>query len=132
MSPAPGPIIREVASTGDVALPLATETVVATVSGISTEGPDTRIDLHGFAQVTGGAATNQVTLRIRRGVDTTGALVGEANVINVNVSTTNNFDIDVQDIPGAVAGQSYVLTVTAGGGAATSVQEQLRAIVGVN
>lgn len=132
MSPAPVPVIREVASSGDVACPLATETVVATLNGISTEDQSTRIDLHGFVQFLAGVGATTATLRIRRGVDATGALVGEGNPINTPASVATNLDIDVQDVPGAVAGQSYVLTCTAAGVAGTSQQEQLRAIVGVN
>lgn len=118
---------RRITVTGDVALVAAAETVIATLPGISTPAADTRIDLDGFAQITGLAGTTSITLRVRRdGV--AGTLVGEGNPITPVAANTVTAGINVQDNPaGDLASQVYVLTATAVGANATALQSELAA-----
>lgn len=111
MSPAPGPFIKQGYVTADTALVTTAETVAATVSGISTEDQSTRVAIRASVAAVLGTAGTGVFVRIRRGVDATGAVVGEA-VFQVGAATQQiETPIEVQDVPGAVAGQSYVVTV---------------------
>lgn len=63
--------------TADVTLVTTAETVVATLSGVSTNQPGQTVAFRGNLTLTTGANTTAVTLRVRR--DTvTGTVVGEA------------------------------------------------------
>lgn len=95
----------------DVTLVTTTETVIATLSGVST--PRKRdITLKGWAQITTGTNTTGVTLRIRRGTTTSDTLVGEANTEQVSAAAGSTEGHDVETIdPGIdMAAGSYVLT----------------------
>lgn len=98
----------------DAPINLAVETVIATLTGVSTPR---RIDvqIEGWAQITPGTATTAITLRIRRGVDTSGALIGEGNpeAVAGAVASTEDHYLKVRD-PGAdVFNATYVLTAQA-------------------
>jgi hypothetical protein len=131
MSPVPWSRIYAVSVTADTTVTTTTETVLATVSGVSTDGPGQRVRVTGWAQVTPGTGTTSLTLRIRRGVDATGALVGEANAVAAAVAAGSAREIDLEaiDVLGDVAGQSYVLTIqqTAATANGTVLQSQIRA-----
>lgn len=118
----------------NVTITTTTETVVATLTGISTRYASERVALHGWVQLTTGTATTTVTLRVRRGTDTSGSLIGEANAVSIGAAAggTEQFDIDVEDTPGDVASQSYVLTAqqAAATGNGTALQAILEALVG--
>lgn len=131
MSPRAGQTTRSTSFQADVPLPAATETVVAAIAGLSTDGNADRIEVHGWAQCSDAAGVTNLTARVRRGVDTTGVLVGEANPIAAAASQVVQVDIDVIDAPGDVAGQGYVLTVTATGGASSAQQGELSTTIGV-
>lgn len=95
----------------DVTLVTTTETVVATLSGIST--PRKRdITLKGWAQVTTGTSTTGVIMRIRRGTAITDTLVGEANTEQVSAAagSTEGHDVETVDPGIDMASGSYVLT----------------------
>lgn len=99
--------------TTDTPLVTTTETVIATLSGVTSSGPGQRVKLHGWAQVTAGTSTTAVTLRVRQGAGITGTVVGEANPVQGGVvaATTASLDIDVTDaLAGEIANQTYVLT----------------------
>lgn len=121
--------IVSVVATGDVALPLATETVVATLPGVSPGDAGATIHLEGTAQVTTGVGATTVTPRIRR-VGLAGALVGEANAITTPASSTLQIIHEEDDAPGDVASLVYVLTLTAAGVAGTCLHSALKAVIG--
>lgn len=108
----------------------AVETVVATLSGITTDGPGRRIALNGMIEHTTGTSTTAMVLRIRRGTDTTGTVVQTTTeTIEGIVGSTDPYSIEAIDTPGDVNNQAYVLTVqqTGGAGAGTTVTAELTA-----
>ncbi len=112
----------------DTALPLATETVVATVTGVLGEFGDGHIELEGIAAVLGQAGTTNVTMRIRRS-GLAGAIVGEASVTVLTGAVNGTCMVAVGDDFTGGAPPVYVLTATAAGGAATATQADLIALV---
>lgn len=99
------------APTVDTNVTLTTETVVATLGGVSTAAPDERVALKGEVAILLGAAGVSFTMRIRRGVDTTGAVVGEATDFTLGAGSRGGAVLEFIDSPGEVASQSYVLTI---------------------
>lgn len=100
------------------------ETVVATLTGVSNGGPGTKVDLSGFLNVLTGAASTTVTLRIRRGIDTTGVLVGQPAPTPAAAAVSTDANIACTDLPaGELANQSYVLTAVVAGGAAAGTAQ---------
>ncbi len=114
---------------GDVTCPLATETVVATLNGVSVPDPGSAVRLHGTAHVLTGVGATTITPRIRR-TSLTGALIGEADAIAVVASSIVAIVYDVDDLPGDVASLPYVLTLTCAGVAGTKNNSYLSAVVG--
>lgn len=118
--------------TTNVTMTTTAETVVATLSGVSTPRA-VRVSLHGWAQVTLGTAATAVTPRIRRGTTVSGTLIGEGNPVQIAsaAGTTEEISIDVVDSGADLAGASYVLTLeqTAATGDGTSLQATLTANV---
>jgi len=119
--------------TANVTLTTTNETVVATVSGITTPRPGVKVVLRGWAQITTGGSTTALTARLRRGTTITDPLVGEANPEQVEAAagSTEGIDIAFEDTPGELASGSYVLTVqqTAAAADGTSLQAELTAEV---
>lgn len=112
----------------DTALPLATETVVATTPPLIGEYPDSTVRFLGVAAVTGGAGSTNVTLRVRRdGV--AGAIVGEAVVTQDVGAVLVTASIAVEENRVGLGGQVYVLTATQAGGASTCTMAELIALV---
>lgn len=109
-----------------------TETVVATLSGITT-GRKKDVNLKGWFQLTTGTNTTAVTARIRRGTDITGTLVGEANPVTVGAAagSTEQFDIAGIDAGVDLSGGTYVLTCQQTGASAngSALAAQLEATV---
>ena len=99
------------AQQGATAIPTTTETVICTLAGISTDRADAVVNLEAVAQVTWGTGTTGATLRVRRGIDATGVLVGTGVAETATAGQTTDEELQVQDFPGEVAGQSYVLTI---------------------
>lgn len=99
-----------------VATSNAGETVAATLAGVSPDTPGAVVTLDGTLDITSGLTVTAVTIRIRRGVDATGVLVGTPEVPPIAASTRGTFAIQAVDQPGEVVGQSYVLTVQQTGG----------------
>ena len=116
----PGAIQKSGSGAGG-ALSAAAETVCATMAGVSTDNAGATIVLDGTVDLTTGTGTTAITLRIRRGVDATGVLVGVAEVPPIAASTRGTFAIQAVDQPGEVAGQSYVLTAQQTGGTGAGV-----------
>ena len=127
------PKVRKAVVTADTTLVTTAETVVATLAGVTTDNPQEIVKLRGWAQITSGSGVTGLVFRSRRGTDATGTLVGEGNNVGggIAASTTCQGSIDTSDQPGAVAGQSYVLTVvqTAATGNGSAIQASLEAII---
>lgn len=102
-------------TSANTAVVTTAETVVATLSGLSTYKPGEPILLRGECQFTTGANTTGLTFRIRRD-SLTGTVVNEANIEQVEAAagSTESHDIQCDDqFSGEVANQAYVLTVEA-------------------
>lgn len=89
----------------------AAETVVCTLPGVSVRANDP-IDLDASLDLTIGTTGNAVTIRVRRGVDTTGAVVATFGPFTAVAANRNNYSLNASDaLPGDAAGQQYVVTV---------------------
>lgn len=119
--------------TADVSVTTTTETVVATLSGVTLPRSGMTVQLNGWCELTAGTGTTAVTPRIRRGVDATGTLVGEGNALagGVVAGSATPWDVAGNDTPGDLANGSYVLTVQQTGASAngTSLTAWLQAII---
>lgn len=92
-------------------IPTTVETVLATIGGVSTQSADSTVNLEGTVAFVPGTGATSLALRIRRGVDATGTVIGTAVPVPCTAGVTVFADMQVQDVPGEVAGQSYVITV---------------------
>lgn len=122
------------AVTTDVPLVTTAETVVATLSNVGTTRPGEPITLKGWVQVTLGASTTAVTLRVRRD-SLTGALVQEGNPAQISsaAGSTEEHEIEVNDLfSDERPNLTYVLTVaqTAASANGSVLQALLNAQVG--
>lgn len=119
-------------ATVNTTLVTTAETVVATVSGVST-GRALNVQVRGWAQLTTGTNTTAVTPRIRRGTTVSGTLIDEGNPITIGAAagSTEDFDIDVTDEGADLASASYVLTLEQTGASAngTCLQAGIEAYV---
>lgn len=122
-----------VAFTTDVPLVTTAETVLATLSGISTPHPATKVKIEGWAQITLGTATTAVTMRIRRGTAITDTLIGEANAeqISTAAGASEAHTIETEETLGEVANVSYVLTAqqTAATANGAALQGELKIVI---
>lgn len=104
----------------DTTLTNATETVVATLGGITSQRLGQKVELEGQINVTGGTSTTAYVLRIRED-SLTGNLVDEiaTDTLASAVGSAEDHVIHAEHIPaGELSGKTYVLTVTQTGGAA--------------
>ena len=118
----------------DTTLVTTAETVVATLSGVSTARPGENIRLEGSVTLTTGGSTTALVLRVRQD-SLTGTLVDEAitDQVEAAAGSTETHDIVAYDSSGAeYAGKTYVLTVSQTGAAAngSAVHASLKAEVG--
>jgi hypothetical protein len=111
-----------------------TETVIATLSGLTELLPNLPVHLHAWANITGEASATDMRLRIRRTSLTGTSVVGPftCGVTDVTAAAPANGELYGVDTPGDFAGQVYVLTVvmTAAGGTSTVNAVALQARVG--
>lgn len=106
--------------TANTTLVTTAETVVATISNVSTYQPGEKIHLSAQAQLTTGVGTTAVTPRIRRD-SVTGTVVNEANAITIGAAagSTESFEVQCEDsFSGEVANQTYVFTLEQAGASA--------------
>ena len=99
--------------TANTTITTTAETVVATLTGVSTSGPGRKVLFKGQAKVTTGANTTALNLRIRRD-NVSGTVVDESNPVQVEAAagSTEDHDIACEDIPsGEIFNATYVLTV---------------------
>ncbi len=100
-----------VTNTGATILVLTTETVLATLGGLTTSFAGQTFRFFGVAIFnTTGVGTTGITMRIRRGTGITGALAGVAIVITAAAGAAPVITHAAEDSPGEVTGQQYVLT----------------------
>lgn len=120
---------RRSAPTADVVVGTTVETVVASLSGVSTQSADNLIRLDGFVAIAVGTGITGLELRVRRGTDATGAVVGEVATSTPAASTPVTATISVQDTPGDGV-FAYVLTVVrlAGTGNGTVTESSLTSV----
>lgn len=125
----PAPIVKAANAAG-VTVVTTNETVAVVLAGISTEGGGDLVELEGNLEITTGAGTTAVIMRIERGSVAGGLQVISDAAVQVTAGNTVNLSINATDNPGEVAGQSYVLTVLQSGATAngTVTQVQLNAI----
>lgn len=102
-----------------VNLVTGTETALATTPGISPFGPRT-VSVQGSALITAATQTTAMTLRLRRGTGTAGALVVTPTAVSATAQATQAFTFAYDDTPGEVANQGYTLTAQATGATANS------------
>jgi hypothetical protein len=119
--------------TANVTVVGVTETVIATLAGVSTKTPTSSFTLLGWAQLTPGTDATSIKLAIRR-TSVSGTLVGEANgeTFGAAASQVRGQTIVSDDAPGDVASMAYVLTALQAGGTAdgTALQGYLMALSG--
>lgn len=99
-------------TTTNVTLTTTNETVIATLTGVSTTGPGQTVRLAGDAQITTGTNTTALTLRVRR-ASVSGTLVGEGNAVQISAAagSTEDHSVEVEEVdPGEFMGRTYVLT----------------------
>lgn len=98
-----------------------TETVIGTLSGVSLSA-NSPIDLDATCDITGGTGATSVTLRIRRGTDTTGPVVGQAVQCNIAATVRDTRSIQATDTPANdLAGASYVVTAQQAGASGNGI-----------
>ena len=112
---------RVVASSTVIASPAAgAETIVAQVDGIATRPGGSPVLLRGYVNLIIGTGGTLVYLTLRRGTTTGGHQVFQTDGITATAGASYTHYIEAIDIPGEVAGQSYVLTVTVSNATAAS------------
>lgn len=103
-------------SLGAQTITTTTETVICTLSGVTSRGQGFPVNLSGFAQFAVNAATTATLLRVRLG-SVTGGIVGSVTGQYAATAGTATFDqlqVATTDNPtGEYAGQVYVLTIQA-------------------
>lgn len=114
-------------------LTTTSETVIATLTGVSTSSPGRTVRFKGMAKITTGTAATALNLRIRRD-SLTGDEVTESNVVQVEAAAGSTEDHDISgDDPrdSEVFNATYVLTAqqTAATGDGTAVYAYLAADV---
>lgn len=99
--------------TADTALVTTAETVVATSDVIQVPTATALVVVHAWAQLTTGAATTTVTPRIRRGTDTAGTLIGEANAVTIGAvaGSTEQFQAMASEQISGIGPLQYVFTL---------------------
>lgn len=126
------PLMTAVTGPPGANVPNVTETVVATMSGITLPRPGMPVAITYLGTLTTGATTTAVTIRCRRGIDATGVLVGTAEVPTEAAAVQADLAGGWTDFPGELANGSYVVTVqqTAATSVGTSVNAFACCLVG--
>lgn len=118
----------DIDGSANVTLVTTAETVVATLTvGDDTQEGD-QIILEGVCQVTPGTACTSIQTRVRRN-NLTGPQVGQTAQQACSAAAPCNVATQVDDTPGEVAGQQYVLTAqqVAATGNGTAVWSNIQA-----
>lgn len=88
-----------------------TETVIGSVVVPTNGGNGVPVRLKAFIQYTTGTGTTSVQLRIRKGIDATGTLVGALGTVQIGASLPIDLAHAATDFPAEIANQTYVVTV---------------------
>lgn len=117
-----GPVSQYTSSVIVASPALAAETVICAVANAEAPSDSPLFIVSGWAAFTVGTNGTAIRMRMRRGVDTTGTVVGDTGALTGGIAAANLVAQDVQgsDTPGAVAQQPYVLTLQVTGGTAAS------------
>lgn len=113
-------------NTVDTSLVTTAETVVATLTGVSTNRYGQTVSLRGLVTLTTGTNTTGVTLRLRAD-SLTGSVIGEAaaDAVEAAAGSVESHEIYGEDsAPGEVQGKTYVLTVAQVGASANGSATQ--------
>lgn len=95
-----------------------TELAIATVAIGSTGGASVAVQLEAFCYITTGLGTTACTIRIRRGTDITGTVVGVSQAQTEGASVVTFLSENVVDTPGDTGPSSYTVTVQQAGATA--------------
>lgn len=116
----------------DTAIVTTTELAVVTSPPVSTRDSGEAIVIEGYVTVTAGTGATAITPTIRRGSGITGAIVGEQHAVTVTAGNVVALSVNVEDVPGEVAGQVYTLTVAQTGASAngTATEGIIEIVVG--
>lgn len=104
----------------DVTLTTTAETVVATVTGVSTSQAGQTVSIRGLANITLGTNTTAVVMRVRRD-SLTGTVVGEVQTEQIFSAAGSTEDHEIyreESNPGEFSGRTYVVTVSQTGATA--------------
>ena len=104
----------------DVTLVTTTETIIATVSGVSTYKPGEKLLIAASATITNGTNTTALTFRVRRD-SITGTVVNNADPVQIETAagSTEDHELVCEDnLSGEIANATYVLTVQQTGASA--------------
>jgi hypothetical protein len=114
-------LARQYATSGLPALTTTTETVVATISGLTQGSPpvvggvaqSAPVRVSGIYNATPGTAATAITLRLRQGTTIAGTLVGTAQVTTVIAASPQSIAFAFEDTSGYLqspAATPYVIT----------------------
>lgn len=104
----------------DTTLVTTAETVVATLTGVSTAQPGQSVGLRGKANITLGTGTTAIVSRLRRD-SVSGTVVGEVQTEQISsaAGSTEDHEIYHEDAnAGEFSGRTYVMTVSQTGASA--------------
>ena len=90
----------------------AAETVVLTIDGVNTTDVQRQVYIHGSLVIDPGTAATAVVVKVRRGTTVAGVEVGSTETQTAAAGLKRVIPFDATDIPGEVADESYVVTVT--------------------
>ena len=90
----------------------AVETAVLTTGGIDTTTNESKVLITGIVALTPGTAATAVIIKVRRGTTVAGVEVGTLTSQVGTAGAPRVVPYHVEDVPGEVAGQQYVVTVT--------------------
>lgn len=98
-------------ATADTTVVTTAETAAVTSDPISPTSDGAELTIAGVVNITTGASTTAVVVRVRRGAGVAGALVGETETHTLAAAAQASIPFGVTDFPGAVSGQQYTVTV---------------------
>lgn len=107
--------IYSLRNTSSRTITTTTETAVDTSPGVSVDSPGRTVVILAIINVTTGAGTTLVTVRVYRG-----ATIVPANIINITDFTASGGSlfrgvVATEDVPGDVMNQQYLVTVQQAG-----------------
>lgn len=104
----------------DTSLVTTAETVVATLTGTSTNQAGQTVAIRGKANITLGTNTTAIVTRIRRD-SVSGTVVGEVQTEQISTAAGSTEDHEIyreESAPGEFSGRTYVMTVSQTGASA--------------